>query len=64
LKVGDPADPVTGEGEDIEAGPLADAASGGTEVAGDGMVTVGSLRHEVVAPAQSADDGEEAGCAG
>ncbi len=56
------ADPITSEGEDKEAGPVAGAGRG-SNVGTKGKLTVGSHRwHEVVGPAALAKDaGVEAG---
>ena len=60
--MGDGADPVAREGEDVEAGPAADAAAGGADVDPERQLTVGPRRHEVVPPAVAhGDAGEEAG---
>lgn len=47
----DRADPIAGEGEDVEAGPVADAAGEGAKVDPERQLGVGPCRHQVVLPA-------------
>src|SRR6266508_3342662 len=52
VEAGDGADPVAREGEDEEAGPVADAGRG-AEVGPERRLTVGSRRYEVEPPDQT-----------
>src|ERR1700732_3753192 len=60
LEAGHGADPVAGEGEDVEAGPVADAGRG-AQVGSEGRLTVGSRRHQVEPAARVEQAGAEAG---
>ena len=53
------ADPIAGESEDEEAGPMADAC-GGAKVGPERRLTIRPRRHEVVPPAAH-DAGAETG---
>jgi hypothetical protein len=59
LKAGHGADPVAGEGEDVEADPVADAGRG-AEVGPERWLTVGSRWHEVEPAARAEEAGTEA----
>src|SRR5260370_5285243 len=61
IEAGDGADPVAGEGEDEEAGSVADAAGRGAQVRRERRLTIGSRRHEVMRSARADDAGVEAG---
>jgi hypothetical protein len=60
LEARDGADPVAREGEDEEAGPVADACRG-AEVRPERRLTVGSRRYEVEPPARADHACVEAG---
>jgi hypothetical protein len=60
LETGQGTDQIPGEGEDVEAHPVADAV-GGARVCSERRLTVSSRRHEVEPPARSEDAGAEAG---
>src|ERR1700680_1422912 len=55
------ADLFAGEGEDEQAGPVADAAGGGAKVGAKRLLTVGPCGHQVVCPASAEAAGGEAG---
>src|SRR5215207_3476600 len=59
VEVGDRPDPVAGEGEDVEPGPVAEAAAG-AQVDPERQLTVGPRRHEVPPPARAPGAGQEA----
>src|SRR6266542_1909001 len=61
VEAGDRADPVAGEGEDVEAGPVADAAGGGPNVDPERRLAIRPRRHEIKRPARAEDAGVEAG---
>ena len=60
LKAGHGADPVAGEGEDVQADSVADAGRG-AQVDPERRLTVGSRRHEVEPAARAEQTGAEAG---
>src|SRR6266540_6588529 len=60
VEAGEDADPVAGEGEDEQAGSMADAG-GGAKIGPERRLTVGSRQHEVNPPARAEDAGEKAG---
>src|SRR5512132_2229756 len=60
VEAGDGADPVAREGEDEQAGPVADAGRG-AEVGPERRLTVGSRRYEVEPPARADHACVEAG---
>src|SRR5438270_2171374 len=59
LEAGHGAYPVTGEGEDVEAHPVADA-TGRAQIGSERRLAVGSCRHEVKPPPRGEDVGAEA----
>src|SRR5215211_7875081 len=60
LKAGHGADPVAGDGENVQADPVADAGRG-AQVGPERRLTVGSRPHEVEPPARAEQAGAEAG---
>ena len=60
LKAGHGADPVAGEGENVQADPVADAGRG-AQVGPERWLTVGSRWHEVEPAARAEEAGAEAG---
>src|SRR5260370_40313625 len=61
VETGHGADPVAGEGEDEQAGAVADAAGGGAQVGAERQLTIRSRRHEGISRAAPEDAGVEAG---
>jgi hypothetical protein len=60
VEAGHGANPVAGEGEDEQAGPVADAAGAGAKVGPERRLTIRPRRHEVMRSAAE-DAGAEAG---
>src|ERR1017187_9293481 len=60
VEAGHGADPVAGEGEHVEAGPVADAGSG-AQVSPERRLAVGSRRDKVESTARAEQAGAEAG---
>src|SRR5262249_21370056 len=58
VEAGQRADPVAGEGEDVQAGPVADAGRG-TQVGPERRLAVGSRRDEVEPAARAEEAGAE-----
>src|ERR1700687_2686640 len=61
VETGHGADPVAGEGEDEQAGAVADAAGGGAQVGAESQLTIRPRRHEVISRTAAEDAGVEAG---
>src|SRR3981081_531770 len=61
VETGHGADPVAGEGEDEQAGAVADASGGGAKVGPERQLTIRPRRHEVISRTSAEVAGIEAG---